>query len=197
MLTLSQILSKLSRRKVVQKTLQVWWKLQHQIKFWWFQEHHNISCGRQTILGRKATLSAIDGGEITIGHQCHIHDDAKLIAQRGRIKLGDSVTVNPFCILYGHGGLEVGSNVLIASHTTIIPANHVFTDPAKPIREQGETKEGIKIGNDVWIGTHVSILDGVTIGDGAVIAAGAVVNKDVSAYTVVGGVPAKVIKKRG
>lgn len=57
-------------------------------------------------------------------------------------------------------------------------------------------KKTVVIGNDVWIGSNAIVLQGVTIGDGAVVAAGAVVTKDVPSYTVVGGVPAKVIKKR-
>jgi len=59
-----------------------------------------------------------------------------------------------------------------------------------------ECKYLVEIGNDVWIGSHVLIMDGVKIGDGAVIAAGAVVTKDVAPYTIVGGIPAKVIKRR-
>lgn len=60
----------------------------------------------------------------------------------------------------------------------------------------GETKYNVVVGNDVWIGSHVLILGGITIGDGAVIAAGAVVTKDVEPYSIVGGVPAKIIKYR-
>ncbi|MBK5719450.1 CatB-related O-acetyltransferase [Dysgonomonas sp. Marseille-P4677] len=63
-------------------------------------------------------------------------------------------------------------------------------------KELFKEHEEINIGNDVWIGANVIILDGVTIGDGAIIAAGAVVTKDVGPYTIVGGVPAKFMKKR-
>ena len=65
-----------------------------------------------------------------------------------------------------------------------------------PIYQQGETAKPINIGNDVWIGFGAQILLGCNIGDGAVIAAGAIVTKDVEPYTVVAGVPARVIKKR-
>jgi acetyltransferase-like isoleucine patch superfamily enzyme len=99
-------------------------------------------------------------------------------------------------VLYGHGNLTIGDNVLIAGHCLIIPANHVFTDINIPISNQGETKKGIIIEDNVWIGSGCRILDGITIGTGAIIAAGAVVNKDVLPNTIVGGVPAKLIKNR-
>lgn len=72
------------------------------------------------------------------------------------------------------------------------PMNHVFADPDTPIRLQGETASGIRIGRDVWIGTSVKVLDGVEIGDGCVVGAGSVVTKSLPPYCVAVGVPAKV-----
>ncbi|TOB35760.1 hypothetical protein CGK06_26050 [Vibrio parahaemolyticus] len=79
----------------------------------------------------------------------------------------------------------------------MISRNHKFSDIDKYIKEQGYQNAPIVIGNDVWIGFNSTILPGVSIGDGAVIAAHSVVTKDVPSYTVVGGIPAKEIKKRG
>ena len=76
-------------------------------------------------------------------------------------------------------------------------ANHVFLDKYSLICDQGHERGDITIGNDVWIAAHVCVLPGVTIGDGAVCGAGAVVTKDVPPYSVVAGVPAKIIKMRG
>jgi acetyltransferase-like isoleucine patch superfamily enzyme len=114
----------------------------------------------------------------------------------GFIRIGDHCSVNPFCVLYGHGGLTIGNNVRIATCTVIIPANHVFSDLDIPIHKQGTTALGIVIEDNVWIGANVTILDGVRIGRGAVIGAGAVVTKDVDPLHVVGGVPACTIKVR-
>jgi acetyltransferase-like isoleucine patch superfamily enzyme len=135
-------------------------------------------------------------GIINIGENCAIRPHAKLLPYGGHIKIGTDSTVNPFTILHGHGGLDIGDGVRIASHNTIIPANHVFSDPNQFIYKQGITTEGIVIEDDVWIGTGCRILDGVHIGEGAVIAAGSVVNDSVSPYTVVGGNPASEIKSR-
>ena len=70
----------------------------------------------------------------------------------------------------------------------------MFDDPSRPFVHQGITAEGIVIEDDVWLGAGAVITDGVRVGRGAVVAAGAVVTKDVSPHTVVGGVPAKLIK---
>lgn len=185
------------RRKVTDRILApMWGSFCHTLRFWWLEEFKRVSWGAQTILSAKAVISANKNGQIQIGKACTIHPYAQILAYGGSIQIGDNVTVNPYSILYGHGGLTIGHNVLIASHVTIIPANHVFTDPHQPIRAQGETQQGIVIGNDVWIGSHVTILDGITVANGAVLAAGAVITQDVPPYAIMGGVPAKLIKYR-
>ncbi len=91
----------------------------------------------------------------------------------------------------------IGCNVVMGPAVTILSENHIFEDINKPIIEQGSgIKEPVVIGDDVWIGTRVIILPGVEVGSHAVIGAGAVVTKNVPAWAVVGGNPAKVIKMR-
>jgi len=114
----------------------------------------------------------------------------------GFVTLGSNVSVNEYCILYGHGGLTIGDNVRIATHTVIVPANHVFASVEVPIYRQGLTRYGITIRDDVWIGAGVKVLDGVTIGKGSVIGAGAVVTHDIPPYSVAVGVPARVQEER-
>ncbi|MFC6733698.1 DapH/DapD/GlmU-related protein [Haladaptatus sp. DYSN1] len=148
-----------------------------------------------TRIGLQAKLDP-GNGTITIGRRCHIHDQTMLLPYGGHITMGDDCTVNPFSILYGHGGLTIGDNVRIAAATVVIPANHNFDDVDVPIHEQGETREGITIEDDVWIGTGARILDGVTIGEGSVIGAGSVVTESIPAGSIAAGVPAKVIRSR-
>lgn len=106
------------------------------------------------------------------------------------ITVGKNVFINSGCCFQDQGGIEIGDNVLIGQQVVIATLNHDL----QPNKRANMLPAPVKIGNGVWIGAHATILSGVTIGDSAVIAAGAVVNKDVPAYTVVGGVPAKIIK---
>lgn len=91
--------------------------------------------------------------------------------------------------------MTIGDRVYTSPLVQIIAVNHVFDDPMRPFTEQGITAEGIVIEDDVWIGSGAILTDGVRVGRGAVIAAGAVVTRDVPAHTVVGGVPARVLRE--
>lgn len=157
----------------------------------------SIKVGPRVSIGDGARLVCAPGGSITLEAGTVIQPRAYLdTGKGGHIKLGKHNSVNPYCVIYGHGGLTTGAFVRIAAQTVIIPANHIFDDPSVPIARQGLRKQGIEIGDDVWIGAGCQILDGVTIGNGAVIAAGSVVNRAVEPFTVVGGVPFRVLKRR-
>jgi acetyltransferase-like isoleucine patch superfamily enzyme len=111
------------------------------------------------------------------------------------ISIGKDCLVGEYCVIRGQGGVTIGDRVYTSPFSQIIAVNHIFDDPHSPFIEQGITAQGITIEDDVWIGSGAIITDGVTVGRGAVVAAGAVVTKDVPPHTVVGGVPAKVIKE--
>jgi acetyltransferase-like isoleucine patch superfamily enzyme len=145
----------------------------------------------------RGTIRIVGGGSVSIGPGSQIHDYAMLMTYGGDIRLGANCTVNPFCVLYGHGGLSLGNDVRIATHCVFIPANHNFDDLTKPIRQQAETRVGIVIEDDVWIGAGVRVMDGVRIGGGSVIGAGAVVTKSLPPLSVAVGVPARVVGQRG
>lgn len=110
--------------------------------------------------------------------------------------IGNNCTVNSFSHISGNGDVEIGNNVLIATQCVIISANHNFDRLDVPISEQGEEREKIVIEDDCWLGAGVKILAGVTIHKGSVIGAGSVMTHDVPQYSVIVGVPGKVIKSR-
>jgi acetyltransferase-like isoleucine patch superfamily enzyme len=95
-------------------------------------------------------------------------------------------------VLYGQGGVEIGSNCLIAMHSCIVSSNHTISDQATLIRSQPDILLPVKIGNDVWIGAGVKILGGVEIGDGCVIGAGSVVTKSIPSFAIAVGVPCHI-----
>ncbi|MEY2829960.1 MAG: hypothetical protein RIQ33_1818, partial [Bacteroidota bacterium] len=110
------------------------------------------------------------------------------------IKIGNNVGMGEFAYLGGAAGLEIGDDCIIGQYLSCHPENHNFENPDELIRLQGTTRKGIKIGKNCWIGSKVTFLDGVEIGDGCVIAAGSVVNKSFPSQSVIGGVPAKLLK---
>lgn len=92
--------------------------------------------------------------------------------------------------------VEIGNHVIMGPDIKIYSRNHKAERIDIPIQAQGKHYLKTKIGNDVWIGANVIITAGVTVGNHSIIAAGSVVTKDVADYSVMGGVPAKLIKTR-
>jgi acetyltransferase-like isoleucine patch superfamily enzyme len=168
----------------------------------WRYVHHrarvrgNVHLGRGVHIGTNSELVARKDERITIGDGTFILNGTLLHPYGGWISVGRNVGINPYCVLYGHGGLEIGDNVLIATSCVLIPANHHFDSLEILIRDQGLTCRGIRIEDDVWLGARVTVLDGVSIGKGAVIGAGAVVTRSIPSGAIAVGVPARVIGSR-
>lgn len=111
------------------------------------------------------------------------------------IHIGRDSLIGEYTVIRGQGGVTIGDRVYTSPMVQIMAVNHVFDDPTRPFVAQGLTAVGIVIEDDVWIGSGAVITDGVRIGKGAVVAAGAVVTRDVPAHTLVGGVPAHVLRE--
>lgn len=114
----------------------------------------------------------------------------------GGVSMGDHVYINHNTDIYGQGGVEIGSYVLVGPNSNILSVNHAFDDWTQPIASQGIATKKVVIEDDVWICANVTIIPGVKIGKGSIIGANALVAKDVEPYSIMGGVPAKLIKKR-
>ena len=142
-----------------------------------------------------STVKLINEGDIHIGDYSEIKDYV-IIQCFGSVKIGKYCQLNPFTVLYA-GHIEIGDYVMIAPHCMISSGNHDYKQTEKPMRLAGDLYKGpIVIEDDVWIGANVTITDGVRIGKGAVVAANSCVITDVPSYSIVGGVPAKVISSR-
>ena len=107
------------------------------------------------------------------------------------IEVGEDVFINACCHFQDHGGVVIGDGCQIGHNVVFATLNHGLS----PEDRKNTYPAPIVLGKNVWVGSNSTILQGVTIGDNVVVAAGAVVVKDVPANVVVGGVPAKIIKK--
>lgn len=115
---------------------------------------------------------------------------------RPTLRIGDHTYIGRMVHINAWQDVDIGADVLIGDRVTILDADHHFDDAKIPIRWQGDGFFGsVRLHNGCWIGSGAVILPGVTIGRNAVVAANAVVTRDVPDRTVVGGVPAKIIRK--
>ncbi len=162
----------------------------------------NIEFGKWVQLEDHVSVSALGKEALVFGNNVRIGAFSRIITATSFnnigefIKIGNNVGIGEYAYLGGAGGLSIGDDCIIGQYFSCHPENHNFTDLEEPIRLQGVSRKGITIGNNCWIGSKVTILDGVEIGANCVIAAGAVVTKSMPPNSVIGGVPAKVIKSR-
>ncbi|WP_075736997.1 acyltransferase [Streptomyces acidiscabies] len=149
------------------------------------------------------------GGDSVVGERCYVAGSAALFPDRlrlgddsyiaahayvtGELTTGTDCTVNPYATV--RGTVVLGNGVRIGAHTSLLGFNHSMA-PERPVFRQPLTSRGITVGDDVWIGSHVVVVDGVSIGDHCVIGAGAVVTKDLAAWTVAAGNPARPLRDR-
>ena len=170
-------------------------KIGRLIRRYYFRTRLNKS-GPRLSIGRFVEFSSPKN--ISFGNEIYIVDRAVLRADEGTIIVGDKFAVNGNVRIVADcgGKIIIGNSVMIGPNTVIRASNHQFKDASKDIWLQGQTGGTITIGDDVWIAANVVILANVTVGSHSIIAAGAVVTKNVPQYSIVAGVPAKVIKKR-
>ena len=174
-----------------------------------------ISIGSHVSLRGKATLNLASG--VTIGDFCVLDAVGReglnigertsvgrfgiikvsgTLSQIGKgIVIGKDVGIGDFCHIGGAGGVTIGDDTIVGSYFSVHPENHLFSDKSQLIRHQGVSHQGIVIGRNCWIGAKVTVLDGANVGDGCVIAAGAVVKGQFPDGCVIGGVPARILKK--
>lgn len=195
------------------------------MSFWtWFDGGESMPQNRtwrQRLALRFGRYLATRNGNVFIDPTARVSPDARIHPRSGVIRIGANSTVAPGVTLQGNvdiganssvqtgtiligygdrenrkGLISIGDHVRIAPFVQMIAGNHNFADTSVPISKQGLTAEPITIENDVWVAGRVIITAGVRIGTGSVLAAGAVVTKDVAPFSIMGGVPAKLIRSR-
>ncbi len=166
---------------------------------WMFMNRIRIGRGVYVDSGCRIHASK---AEIVLGAGTRVMRGAYLCAYVSNARAGEGIETGENCWIgvdavlgAGQGGIVLGDRVLIAPQAVLVCGDHDFERTDQSVTEQAYTGKPIRVGNDVWIGAHATVLGGVTIGERAVVAAGAVVNGDVEPFTVVGGVPARVLKR--
>jgi acetyltransferase-like isoleucine patch superfamily enzyme len=161
--------------------------------------HSRIIFGKHCFVDRRVLFFEDRGGEqIVLQDGVHLHRDSILqTGQGGSIFIGANVHIQPGCLLSAYcSEIRIGAGTEIAPNCAFYPYNHGMTLGEKIRLLPLESKGGIVIKEDVWLGYGVIVLDGVQIESGAVVAAGSVVTRDIPANAIVAGVPAKVLTYR-
>lgn len=144
-----------------------------------------------------SALDASSSGHIVLASKVTLNRSAYITASRGGVRIGPHSEINHFALINGAGGVEIGARVLIGPGVRIISYQHSYQDVERPIAEQDYIYRPIVIEDDVWIGANAVILAGVTLGRGSVVGAGAVVTKTFEPYSVLVGMPARLLRTRG
>ena len=166
------------------------------------QHGYQIKAGPNLILEELVHINALSEQGISFGRNVTVAKGTIIvctgvIANRGiGLTIGNNSAIGAQSFLGCQGGVRLGNNVIMGPGVRIFSENHNFDDVTIPIRLQGETRKGVFIHDDCWVGSGVTILDGVCIGEGSLVAAGSVVTKDIPPFSVVAGVPAGILKNR-
>jgi acetyltransferase-like isoleucine patch superfamily enzyme len=160
----------------------------------------NIVFGKSVTIDKNCVIDGYSSEKIEIGNCVKIGAYSTLsstshMSKYGKgLKIGNNSAVGQFTEFGAAGGIEIGNDVIMGSYISFHSENHNFENHNLLIREQGVTSKGIKLGNNIWVGAKVTFLDGCQVGDNSVVAAGAVVNDIYPANTVIGGIPARILK---
>lgn len=136
------------------------------------------------------------GPGANIGAHCIIMPTSVMRNLGEGCEIGANSGIGQFSFIGCGGGVTIGRNVIMGQFISFHTENHIFADLDHPIMAQGVKRAPIEIGDNCWVGAKVTFLSGAKVGPGCVIAAGAVVRGEIPAYSVIGGVPARVIRSR-
>ena len=146
-----------------------------------FNEHY-IAIGSDTMIGPGVALSA----GMVAGQECITNPV---------VRIGDRCLIGKGSGIVGHFSIEIGDDVWTGHHVYITDQNHGYEDISRPISQQSQAEQAVKIGNGSWLGHGSIVLPGVTIGEHVVIGANSVVTHDIPSRSVAVGAPARVVRR--
>lgn len=161
-----------------------------------FRQPHKLSIGSGSIIEDYSRITIIGGGNASVKFGKHVFFGPFSVcaSKNGKIEIDDHASISSHCRLGStYGRVYVGKYTMVGAYCYIGGGNHSLSDLGKPMMEQEfNSKGGVEIEDDVWIGANVLVMDGVRIGKGSVIGACSLVNKDIPQYSIAYGIPAKV-----
>lgn len=163
----------------------------------------HIRAGRSFSLEEGCEIVGLSKKGVCFGSKCTVKRGAVirptnvLLNEPGDgLSVGNGSNIGAYSYIGCSGYIEIGENVMMGPRVNLMAENHNFDRTDIPMKEQGVTRSFIKIEDDVWLGVGSTVTAGVTVGKGSIIAAGAVVTKDVPPFSIVGGVPASILRER-
>jgi len=177
------------------------WSPYYLLRYWRFLllklRHPEVVTEGFVFLGRRVELSARRGyGRIVLGRWVHLGDDNRLRAHEGTLRVGNKCVFGRDNTVNCYLDVEFGAGSLVADWVYVCDFDHRTDDLTVPIKDQGIVTSPVRIGPDVWVGTKASVLRGATVGEGSVLAAHTVVRAEVPPWSVVAGVPGRVVRSR-
>jgi acetyltransferase-like isoleucine patch superfamily enzyme len=146
--------------------------------------------------GRGLEIEIAKRGKVRFGRFTWIGDRTKIRCHEGVVEIGAKTVMGQECTISAYRKVRIGEQCVIADRAMFIDFDHGIVEVERPIRQQGIYMREVEVGSNVWVGYGACVLRGVRVGDNSVIGTNAVVAKDVPANSVVGGVPARVIRMR-
>jgi acetyltransferase-like isoleucine patch superfamily enzyme len=159
-----------------------------------------LKLGKNVYIGRNVYIGASGGGilledDVTILDNCYLNVFDYDTTAGKCILLEPRVVLSCGCVIHGQSGVKIGEGTIVGPNTTFVTGNHGDISAHTKYRDTGSsTDTPIHVGANVWIGTNAAVLPGITIGDNSVIGAGSVVTRDVPAFSVFAGNPAKFVR---
>ncbi|WP_228157197.1 acyltransferase [Acinetobacter sp. CFCC 11171] len=153
----------------------------------------DVKIGKHVYIGDQVSLIVEKGASLHIADHSFIGESCYIKCFGGQIEIGRDVSINSKSFINGCGGVTIGDNTRIGTQSIIIASNHKFDDPDVLVKD-AITKQGVQLGENIWLGARVTVLDGVQIANDTVIGACSLVTKPLIESGVYVGVPAKKIK---